>query len=234
MSERRYTDEEVRRIMELATSAALARVRSNAADVDQRKEQHGLSLSDIQGIGSEVGVDPTTIARAAAMLEAGLGAPPRQSLGMPIEVARVSPLARAPTDAEWEQLVAVLRATFGARGSVTVHGGLREWRNGNLHASVEPGPSGYRLRLGTVKGDARSVNALGATGLLAGATVFVSMLLSGEVAGAMMVPAVFGTAGVSAFLANMFRLPRWADRRARQMEYVADRANEIVALPNDD
>jgi hypothetical protein len=224
LSERRYTDVEVRRIMELATSQALARPRNRPAD--------GLTLSDVQSIGSEVGVDPTAIARAAATLDAGPSKPPRRSLGMPIEVERVIPLPRAPTDREWDQLVAELRATFRARGQVTVQGGLREWRNGNLHASVEPGPAGYRLRLGTVKGDARGVNALGATGLVAGATVFASMLLSGDVAGAMVVPAIFGTAGISAFLANMLRLPRWADQRAQQMEHVADRADAIIAGPD--
>jgi hypothetical protein len=221
MSERRYTDAEVRRIMELATSQALVRPRPKPAE--------GLSLADAQSIGSEVGVDAVAIARAAATLDAGLAAPPRRSLGMPVEVGRVVPLPRAPTDGEWDQLVAELRTTFQAPGRTSVQGGIREWRNGNLLASVEPGSSGYRLRLRTVKGDARSVNALGATGLLAGAAVFVSMIASGELAGAAVVPAIFGTAGVSAFLANMIRLPRWADRRADQMEHIMDRAHAIVA-----
>lgn len=226
MEERRYTDAEVRKIIELATSQALTRPRARPAD--------GLTLSDVQSIGSEVGVEPTAIARAAAALDAGIARPPRRSLGMPIEVGRIVPLSRAPTDEEWDQLVAELRATFGAQGQVTVQGGLREWRNGNLHASVEPSPTGYRLRLGTIKGDAHGVNALGATGLVAGGAVFVSMLLSGEVAGAMIVPTIFGGAGISAFLANMLRLPRWVDQRASQMEHVADRANTIIAGSDDD
>jgi hypothetical protein len=226
MDDRRYTEGEVRKIIELATTRALTRPRPRPAE--------GLTLSDVQSIGSEVGVDPVAIARAAATLDAGLADPPRRSLGMPIEVGRVIPLSRAPTDEEWDRLVAELRSTFGAQGKVSVQGGLREWRNGNLHASVEPGPGGYRLRLGSYKGDAHSVNALGATGVIAGATVFVSMLVSGEVAGAMIVPAVFGTAGVSAFLANMLRLPQWADRRARQMERVADRAAAMLSAPRED
>jgi hypothetical protein len=82
-----------------------------------------------------------------------------------------------------------------------------------------------------VKGDAAGVNALGATGILAGAAVFASMVLSGELAGAIVVPTIFGAAGVSAFLANMLRLPRWATRRAGQMEHIADRAQAIIAPP---
>jgi hypothetical protein len=68
----------------------------------------------------------------------------------------------------------------------------------------------------------------------AGAAVFGSLVLSGEVVGAMIVPAIFGTAGFSAFLANMLRLPRWADRRSSQMEHVADRAQTIIAGPDVD
>jgi hypothetical protein len=226
MSERRYDDAEVRGILELATRQALARRGARPAD--------GLTLSDLQSIASEAGVDPVAIARAAATLDAGLTRPPLRSLGMPIEVARVVPLPRAPTDEEWDRLVAELRTTFGALGKVTVQGGLRVWRNGNLHAAVEPGPTGYRFRLRTVKGDARSLNALGATGVLAGAAVFASMLAAGEVAGAMVVPAIFGTAGLSAFVANMLRLPRWADRRAVQMEHVADVASTIVGGSDDE
>jgi hypothetical protein len=220
MDERRYTDAEVRKIIELATTQALTRPQARPVD--------GLTLADVQSIGSEVGVDPAAIMRAAATLDAGLDRPPRRSLGMPIEVERVVPLPRAPSDEEWDQLVAEFRSTFSARGQMTVQGGLREWRNGNLHASVEPCPTGYRLRLGTVKGDAHGLNALGAMGIVAGSTVFVSMLLAGEVAGAIVVPAIFGTAGVSAFLANMLRLPRWVDQRAGQMEHVANRATSIM------
>jgi hypothetical protein len=224
MNDRRYTDAEVRKIIELATSRALARPRGQPSD--------GLTLTEVQSIGSEVGVDASAIARAAATLDAGLHQPLRRSLGMPIEVGRVVPLPRAPTDAEWDQLVAELRSTFGARGRVTVEGGLREWRNGNLHASVEPAAGGFRLRLGTVKGDAQGLNALGATGLLAGAAVFVSMVASGEIVGATVVPAIFGTAGVSAFLANLIRLPRWADRRTEQMDRILDRAHAILGDAN--
>lgn len=221
MEERRYNEAEVQRIIEIATTQQLTSPRPGPAD--------GLTLSDIQSIGSEVGVDPSSIARAAAALDAGVARSPRRSLGMPIEVTRAIPLPRAPTDEEWEQLVAELRATFRAKGRVTVQGGLREWSNGNLHAVIEPSAKGYRLRLGTLKGDAMGVNALGFTGLFAGAAVFVSMLLSGEVQGALVVPTIFGAAGVTALLANMVRLPRWAQQRAGQMEHIADRATTMIS-----
>ena len=220
MEERRYDEAEVQKIIELATTQPLARPEPGPAG--------GLTLSDLQSIGSEVGVHPSSIARAAEALDAGIARPPRRSIGMPIEVIRVIPLPRAPTDDEWAQLVAELRATFRAKGRVTVEGGIREWSNGNLHAVVEPGAKGYRLRLGTIKGDASGVNAVGFTGLLAGAAVLGSMLLSGDVLGSVIVPIIFGGAGITALLANMVRLPRWARERAGQMEHIADRASTMI------
>ena len=94
-----------------------------------------------------------------------------------IEVGLMLPLARAVTDHEWEQLVAELRATFRAKGRITTHGNLREWSNGNLSAAIEPTETGYRLRLGTLKGDAIGINAMAATGM-AGSAVGSSTVQS--------------------------------------------------------
>jgi hypothetical protein len=224
MDERRYDEAEVRRIFDLAT-----RVPAPHRPPDSAK---GLTLSDVQDIGSEVGVDPGAIARAAAALETAAARQPRTSLGMPIEVGRTVPLARAPTDREWEQIVAELRSTFRAKGRVTRQGDLREWSNGNLHACVEPAARGYRLRLGTLKGNAPGVNALGATGMAAGAVLFASMVLSGEVQGAIILPTLLGASGVAAFLTNLLRLPRWAEQRTKQMEHIARLAESIVHPAN--
>jgi hypothetical protein len=220
MTERRYREGEVRRILELATRpGALERRAPTAAD--------GLTLAEIQSIGVEVGLEPDVVARAAAALDAR-ARPLRRTLGMTIEVRRVVPLPRAMTDHEWDQLVGELRMTFSARGRVIVQGGLREWSNGNLHACVEPAADGYRLRLGTVKGDAAGVNALGATGLIAGAIVFGSMMLSGEPQGALIAPMALGAGGVGAFLTNMLRLPRWSQRREEQFRQIAAKATALT------
>src|SRR5690606_31180184 len=176
MSERRYKEAEVRKILELATRPTATQPAPSASS--------GMTLAEIQSIGVEVGVEPDVIARAAASLDAGAVRPPRRSLGMPIDVAHTVHLPRALTDAEWEQLVAELRATFRARGQVRTHGGLREWSNGNLHASVEPAAGGYRLRMETVKGDAAGFNALGLVSLAMGVATAGGMVLAGEGASA--------------------------------------------------
>lgn len=51
----------------------------------------------------------------------------------PVGVSRVVDRPRAPTDREWEQLIAEFRTTFGVRGQATSAGGLRDWSHGNLH-----------------------------------------------------------------------------------------------------
>jgi hypothetical protein len=229
MTERRYREDEVQEIFGLAT-------RGHTAEAHALSRAEGLTLAEIQGIGREVGLEPAAVARAAATLDArGLRMERRKSLGMPIGVGRVVLLPRALTDAEWEQLVAELRTTFGARGRVTSQGGLREWFNGNLHACVEPTEAGYRLRLGTVKGDANGMNALGVLGI-AGATIGSAVLaMSGTLAESIFLPTLLGTAGVAAFVANLVRLPRWAQQRERQMEHIAGRVGSLVkAHPGDD
>ncbi|HEX8432415.1 MAG TPA: hypothetical protein VF625_14085 [Longimicrobium sp.] len=219
--QRTYDDDEVREIFATAARRELAEPRAD--------EPRGLTLAELQEIGREAGLDAVEVARAAAALEARAAqAPERTSLGMPIEVIRVVPLPRAPTTAEWEQLVGELRSTFRARGRVASQGGLREWANGNLHACVEPSGDGYRLRLGTVKGNARTLNALGGAGIVAGATALATALITGGMPGDVVAPVMIAASGVAAFGANILRLPRWVDARRRQMDFIAARVAAIM------
>jgi hypothetical protein len=218
MTERRYRDGEVRKILELATRS----------DAGAASAAEGLTLGEIQSIALEVGVAPEAVSSAAASLALRPAVPPRRSWGMPIEVGRTIALPRSLTDHEWDQLVAELRATFRAKGRVVVQGGLREWSNGRLHACIEPAGQGYRLRLGTVKGDAAGLNAFGAIGVGAGAIIVGAGLLTGGPAEAVFGPAVLAASGAGAFLANLLRLPRWARLRARQMDHIEASVRAMV------
>jgi hypothetical protein len=221
-TQRTYRYDEVREIFAAAA-------RGEVAEPQPTTGAHGLSLADLQDIGREVGLDPVEVARAAAALDTRALAPPlRRTLGMPIEVTRIVPLSRAPTESEWEQLVAELRTAFRARGRVSSQGGLKEWVNGNLHACVEPSGTGYRLRLGTVKGNAYALNALGGSALVVGAISFGTVLLSGGVVQGLLVPWMMAASGAAAFAANFLRLPRWADERRRQMEHIAGKIGSIM------
>ena len=138
MTERRYNDDEVRKIFGLAT-------RPDTSKPAVPTTTSGLTLAEIQSIGLEVGLQPDAVARAATSLDTAPAHNLRTSWGMPVEVARTVSLPRTITDHEWEQLVGELRTTFRANGKITTHGSLKQWRNGNLHVSVEPTENGARL-----------------------------------------------------------------------------------------
>jgi hypothetical protein len=221
--ERRYDEDEVRRIFELAT-------RETPDGPAPRSAADGLTIAEVREIGEEVGIDSGAVMRAAASLDGTRPATQSStSLGMPVGVGRLVPIPRPMSDAEWERLVAELRSTFGARGRVTGHGTLREWSNGNLHACHEPSETGYRVRLGTRKGDASTLNALGVTGIVTGAIAFAATVASGGMAEALVVPWMIAGSGVAAIAANAVRLPQWAQRRARQMAQIEARIAAIVS-----
>ena len=150
---------------------------------------------------------------------------------MPIGVSRMVDLPRAPTDREWEHLIAQFRTTFGAQGHATTSGGLREWSNGNLHISVEPTEHGERLRLTTRNEGAVALNGfgivMGGMSLLMGAVVAAA----GKADKALVVVAMFGGIALAAFAANIVRLPRWARERERQMEAIAEHAVTLLSNP---
>lgn len=219
--ERRYQEDEIAEIFEAATTARPAPGKALSS--------RGLTLAELQEIGREVGLAPEQVARAASAVDARRGAMPRHTqLGMPVGVGRILELPRAPTDAEWNRLVAEFRATFRASGRESSRGDAREWRNGNLHAFVEPSASGYRLRLGTTKGDAGAVTATGAGGLGVAAALSALAVFTGAPSADIFMPFLMGLAGSGLLAFNALRLPRWASERERQMEYIAERAREII------
>lgn len=225
MTTRRYDDDEAREIFSLATTG-------EARDTLLPAETHGLTLDELQRIGQEAGIEPGLVARAAANLEArGTASPVRRSFGLPVGVSRSVDLPRAPTDREWEQMVAEFRSTFGAQGQVTTTGGLRQWSVGNLNVSVEPTERGERLRLSTLKDDGIVLNGVGTVfggmGVIMGAVVAAA----GKPEKAIAILGMFAGMSVFSFGANLIRLPRWARERERQMEAIAAHAVKLLSKP---
>ncbi|HUP88422.1 MAG TPA: hypothetical protein VM100_03695 [Longimicrobiales bacterium] len=227
MTDRKYHEEDVRKIFKLATSDKIANAPGSSA-------ASGLTLSEMQSIGLEVGVDPDAVARAAAALESSPTPTQqmRKSMGMPIEVGKAVDLARPLTDIEWDQVVGELRATFRAKGRVDGYGNLREWSNGNLMVTVEPRENGAVLRMRTLKGSAQGLNILAGIGVVASAGILAILAISGAVTSGgvekILGPMMIGTGGAGAFVSNWIRLPRWAERRQHQMNYIAARVQELT------
>ncbi len=216
MSERRYADDQVREIFSLATTG-------DAPDRLLPEDSGGLTLGEIQRIGTEAGIEPALVAQAAAKLDArGTQSPVQRSLGLPIGMSRVVPLSRAPTDQEWGQLVTQFRTTFGMPGQATTSGGLHEWTQGDVHIAIEPTEAGWQLRL-TARNELGVV--LNGLGIVTGG---MSLLMSAVVASAgkpekvLAVFAMFGGISLAAFATNLIRAPRWARSRQQQIATIAE------------
>lgn len=216
--ERHFNEEEIAEILERATSSEPSHPTSPSPD------GKGLTLRELQEIGSEVGIAPNRIAEVArAVANRGVVASPRMFFGTPRSVSRIVRIPRPLEDGEWNRLVTDLRETFDAQGKIRQAGELRSWNNGNLQVHVEPDGDAYRVRMRTFKGS--TVPAMAMSGaFLFMATVFFILTLVGEASsGGYVMAALFGLVGVGNLGFARATLPSWAEERAAQMEGLAER-----------
>lgn len=184
-----------------------------------------MTLAELEEIGREVGIAPLAIRQAAGGIDTVAEHTARTFLGLPLGVNRTIELDRRLSDHEWERLVVDLRETFDARGTVKNEGSLRQWTNGNLQALLEPTATGQRLRLRTIKGDARGMLAGGMTIFGVGTLLLAGAVTTGltDDLGRLTASAVVAASGLAMFVSSALRLPSWARERRRQMEEVATR-----------
>jgi hypothetical protein len=211
MAERQYTDEEAAAIFERASEA-------EHTGLARPVEGKGLTLAALQEIGREVGISPESISLAARSLDQGGRVVSRTFMGLPIGVGRTVEFDQPLSDGDWEALVADLRTTFEARGAVRYDGPFRQWTNGNLQALLEPTVSGHRLRLQTVKGDARGLMTTGALALGASAVLGVAVAAGLSDPGTLSMVGLTAVFGLGMFGAGGFRVSGWARRRRAQFE----------------
>ncbi|HUQ19328.1 MAG TPA: hypothetical protein VM099_06910 [Gemmatimonadaceae bacterium] len=214
MPERRFNEEEVALIFQRAAEAQHQTSQAPLASSE------GMTLTELQAIGREVGISSDELASAAKAVELRPQPTSRNFLGFPIGVGLSVDLGRKMSQEEWETFVADLRETFDARGVVKQEGNLRYWANGNLQALLEPVGAGDRIRLRTVKGGAAGgiIGAVGLAALAVGAVIARSVGIDAASLGSYM---LIGTAGAAAFGFSALRLPGWARLRRTQMETVA-------------
>jgi hypothetical protein len=228
MAERRYTDEETGAIFKAAAELQEAAQAAPVGGLAAASSGEGMTLAQLQEIGREVGIPSELVARAAHGLELRGRASVRRFMGLPIGVGRTVTLQRTLTEAEWERLVVDLRETFDARGRLRTDGGFRQWTNGNLQALLEPTPTGHRLRLRTMKGDAYAMMSSGFATLAFDAFLTAIRSMSGRPFSAGIV-FLFGAMGVTMVALGALRVPAWAKRRQQQMEEIAARLTESTA-----
>lgn len=230
MSERRYSDDEVAEIFRLAAEAT-------EKDQPLVPAASGMTLSEIQDIGREVGISAEQLVTASRAIDLSSQPTARRFVGFPVGVGLVVDLHRNLSDAEWDQLVVDLRETFDARGQQKRDGAFRQWTNGNLQALLEPTPTGNRIRFRTVQGNARPMMMVGLAMLAFSAFSAVMAMTGiriggGELLASLVTPAAIG-AGI--FGLSAFRLPAWARTRQLQMQQVANRllSAPVPTLPPD-
>lgn len=221
-NERRYKDDEVRQILDLA-------IGEDEAPARTLPPSEGLTLVQLQDVGREVGVPPSRMAQAVAAFESlGEVVPRGKFLGLPTEVGHVVPLPRNLSDREWELLVARLRTTFGVKGESKSDGGMREWSHGNLHAFIEPTDTGYRLRLTDTNAGA-VVAMFGGGFFLAMATmIFVVLLGKVDPGFKFIVPGFFSVIGGGLLGGGARMLPRWARQTEERMAELTNYAASLT------
>ena len=213
MADRRYSDKEIAAIFRAATEGPA----SPHPDVPR---DEGLTLTDLQAIGREVGISPDAVASAARALDVSRGTA-RTSHGLPIGVVRTVNLNRRLTHEEWERLVVQLREVFDARGSTRADGSLRQWTNGNLQVLLEPTDTGHRLRFRTMHGAARASIGVGFVALAAGAAAAIATSITGTLGDSITGIVLLLTGGAAMVANGVLRLPAWARLRGRQMDALA-------------
>jgi hypothetical protein len=228
MTEKRFNEAEVAAIFERATEVQTRGGR-------QVPLGDGMSLAEIQAIGREVGISPDSIVRAAAEISSSGKLTPRTFLGFPLAVGLTVDLDRKLTDDEWDQFVVDLRETFQARGTVKREGSLRQWTNGNLQALLEPTARGQRIRLRTVKADARASMTLGLMMFgMSASGVAIALLRGAANPGVVSAMGVLAATGVTLFGFGAFPLPTWARTRQQQMNEVAARLALVASTPDEE
>lgn len=221
MTERRFSDAEVARIFERATSGS-ALQGTGAAE--------GMTLAELQGIGREVGIPAEQITRAASSLSLSEAKPTQHFLGMTTGVGHTVYLPRRLTEEEWERFIVDVRETFNARGTMTSQGSLRQWSNGNLQVLLEPTDAGHRVRFKTVKGTAPGTLVGGLLLTAAGMIGEVTAVLTGVAhdVGLVVSFGVIGAIGLGTVVTTALGVPRWAQVRKGQMEELGARVSAMA------
>lgn len=132
---RRYSDREVRRLLERAAELQYAEGES--------PEGSGLTLPQLEAIAREAGIDVDAIRRAAIELDAGVGGATGRVVtnlaGAPLAVAlqRVLP-GEVPPEA-FEVVIPLIRAAAGTQGQASQVGRTLSWQAQNPTSARELG-----------------------------------------------------------------------------------------------
>jgi hypothetical protein len=159
---RRFDDDEIRAIFERA-----AERQEQARAAERRSEGEGtggLSLEELQEIGTAAGIDPSHIAAAAEGIDrGGLARRAEDAVPAPVTAPSGKPLMHESRpvprldDARWERMVEALRREAKVAGITGQVGRVREWAKDadskeSTPLTVRVVPEGERDRLEVTEG----------------------------------------------------------------------------------
>ena len=218
MTERRYSDEDVHRIL------------ANAVEVDAAGlgAERGLTLAQIQSIAVEAGLSPAAVVAAAEALDhtPPVPATPRM-LGLPVGVAQSVAIPGTIDDAGWRRLVAFLRDTFAAQGREEEGAGRREWRNGNLRIALEEVGGTTLLHMRTRKESARALVQTGGFVVLGAVVMEVATAFVQSPANMLAGVLTMALGGGAIATVGALQLPSWSSARRKQFDAVAEYARQL-------
>jgi hypothetical protein len=142
MSERRFNDQEVAKILESALSENMDRALP-------ARTSEGMTLAELQDIAREVGIDPVGVERAALALSEPAG---RRSpmLGAPTTVQHERTVEGEVSQEHMQELVTTIRRVMARQGVVSVELDSLEWRArdalGARYVSITPGKGRTLIR----------------------------------------------------------------------------------------
>lgn len=228
MSERRFSDDEVARVLERAAEESV-----HATPAWNVSPARGLTLAEVQAIAAEAGIAPDAVARAAAAVARGEDRRPevKRWLGLPVAVAHEVAVDGPVSDAAWDEIVAQLELTFDAAGSQRQARGVREWRHDDVRATLERTPTGHRLRIATRRAYGSLLLAWVGTGSLAvGGLVAALIVAKGALADSSApwgAPGLLLTIGLALIAADAVSLRAWGRQRLEQLERLARELSEV-------
>ncbi len=125
-SQRRYSDAEVRKIIETALN-----LQKKAAIADSDTDRQGVTLDEIDAIAREAGIPSALIRRAAAEIESSSAKEkPNRFLGGTIDLGEVRLANRIAAQRDLERVVAMIPSITGETGTGNVMGGSLSWATG--------------------------------------------------------------------------------------------------------
>jgi len=239
MAERTYTEQEVFEIIERAAELQMQASQS-------REERSGLTLSELETVAKETGLDPAHLRRAVAELDEpgnALFDASTRTTSTHIFMERWVPGALTPE--VWEDIAAELRHRFdtdlGAMmgvnygtGTTEQIGRTLEWKHTSgagveTRAMLRPRGDGVRIRLGQRVGWG---NPVAESAMYGASLAFLAAVIAGVVSGSGWV------AAAAALLTLIVAVPlilyadrAWRRKKHRELHDLADNISALVATP---